>query len=198
MVFGSSKVWRRLHFFATLMVALGTLFSAFWILSVNSWMQTPAGYGINEKGQFIPLDWWKVIFNPSFPYRLVHMVIACYLSTALVVGAAGAYHLLRDRGNLPAQVMFSMALWMAALVAPLQLVVGDLHGLNTLEYQPAKIAAIEGHFDGGRGVPLYLFGIPDMEAAKIDAPIAIPKLGSLILTHDPDGAVKGLKDFPRE
>jgi cytochrome d ubiquinol oxidase subunit I len=198
MLFGMSKVGPRLHWFATLMVALGTLFSAFWILSVNSWMQTPAGYGMNEKGQFIPVDWWKVIFNPSFPYRLVHMVIACYLSTALVVGAAGAYHLLRDRGNRPAQVMFSMALWMAALVAPLQLIAGDLHGLNTLEYQPAKVAAMEGHFESGRGLPLYLFGIPDMEAGTMRSAIAIPKLGSLILTHDPDGEVKGLKAFPRE
>jgi cytochrome d ubiquinol oxidase subunit I len=198
MLFGASRVGPRLHFFATLMVALGTLFSAFWILSVNSWMQTPAGYGMNEHGQFIPLDWWKVIFNPSFPYRLVHMVIASYLSTALVVGAAGAFHLLRDRDNRPAQVMFSMALWMAALVAPLQLVAGDLHGLNTLEYQPAKVAAIEGHFESGRGLPLYLFGIPDMEAGTMRSAIAVPKLGSLILTHDPNGAIRGLKDFPRE
>src|SRR5262245_53883715 len=198
MVFGSSKVWRRLHFFATLMVALGTLFSAFWILSVNSWMQTPAGYGMNEHGQFIPIDWWKVIFNPSFPYRLVHMVIACYLSTALVVGAAGAFHLLRDRDNRPAPVMFSMALWLSARVAPLQLTAGDLHGLNTLEYQPAKVAAMEGHFESGRGLPLYLFGIPDMQAETMRSAIAIPKLGSLILTHDPEGAIKGLKDFPRE
>ena len=144
MLFGLKRVGPRLHFLATLMVAVGTLMSAFWILSVNSWMQTPAGYAINDKGQFVPIDWWAVVFNPSFPYRLVHMVLAAYLTTAFVVGAVGAYHLLRDKTNAAARLMFSMALWMAVVVTPMQIVAGDLHGLNTLEHQPMKIAG-----DGG-------------------------------------------------
>src|SRR5262249_18301864 len=131
MLFGRERVGPGLHMFATAMVALGTFISAFWILSVNSWMQTPAGYAINAAGQFIPADWWAAIFNPSFPYRLVHMVLAAYLTTAFVVGAVGAFHLLRDKANPGARVMFSMAMWMAAIVAPIQIIAGDLHGLNT-------------------------------------------------------------------
>lgn len=198
MLFGMRRVGKGLHAFATLMVAAGTFFSAFWILAVNSWMQTPAGYAIAPNGQFVPEDWWAVIFNPSFPYRLVHMVLAAYLTTAFVVGAVGAWHLLKDRGNAPARVMFSMAMWMAAIVAPVQIFAGDLHGLNTLEHQPAKIAAMEGHYDTYRGAPLILFGLPDNDAAETKYAIEIPKLGSLVLTHDWDGEVKGLKDFPRE
>jgi len=197
MLFGMNRVGKGLHFTATLMVAFGTFFSAFWILSVNSWMQTPAGYAINEVGQFVPADWWEVIFNPSFPYRLVHMVLAAYLTTAFVVGAVGALHLIRDRANRPARLMFSMAMWMAAIVAPIQIVAGDLHGLNTLEHQPAKIAAMEGHFETQRGAPLILFGWPDMEAGETRYAIEIPKLGSLILTHDLDGELKGLEEWPR-
>lgn len=195
MLFGMKRVGRGLHMFATLMVAAGTLLSAFWILSANSWMHTPAGYAINEFGQFVPEDWWAVIFNPSFPYRLVHMVLAAYLSTAFMVGAAGAWHLLHDRLSRPARTMFSMAMWMAALVAPLQIVAGDLHGLNTLEHQPAKIAAMEGLFDTTAGAPLVLFGIPDMEAEETRYALEVPKLGSLILTHSLDGEVKGLKEW---
>lgn len=198
MLFGRDRVGPKLHYLATLMVAVGTLFSAFWILSVNSWMQTPAGYGFNDAGQFIPLDWWAIVFNPSFPYRLVHMVLAAYLTTAFVVGGVGAYHLLRDRTNGPARMMFSMALWMAALVAPLQIVAGDVHGLNTLEHQPAKVAAMEGHFETQKGAPLILFGLPDMEAEETKYAVEIPKLGSMILTHDWDGEVKGLKAWPPE
>jgi cytochrome d ubiquinol oxidase subunit I len=198
MLFGMNRVGKRLHFFATLMVAFGTFVSAFWILSVNSWMQTPAGYGINEHGQFVPDDWWAIVFNPSFPYRLVHMVFAAYLSTAFVVGAVGAFHLLRDRGNEAARTMFSMAMWMAAVVAPVQIVAGDMHGLNTLEHQPAKVAAMEGHFETTKGAPLILFGIPDMEAEETRYAIEIPHLGSLILTHSWDGEVKGLKEWPPE
>src|SRR3569623_1111257 len=137
MLFGLKRVGHRLHFFATLMVAVGTLFSAFWILSANSWMQTPAGYAINSVGQFVPADWWEVIFNPSFPYRLVHMVLAAYLTTALVVGGVGAWHLLRDSSRDGPRKMFSMAMWMAALVAPVQNLAGDQHGLKMLEHQPA-------------------------------------------------------------
>ncbi|MBB3066779.1 cytochrome ubiquinol oxidase subunit I [Limibacillus halophilus] len=198
MLFGKERVGPGLHFFATLMVAVGTLFSAFWILSVNSWMQTPAGYGMNDVGQFIPVDWWAVVFNPSFPYRLVHMVLAAYLTTAFAVGAVGAWHLLHDRDNRPALIMFSMAMWMAALVAPLQIVAGDLHGLNTLEHQPAKIAAMEGHYETRQGAPLILFGLPDDEAEVTRYAVEIPKLGSYILTHDWDGELKGLKSWPKE
>ncbi|MCW5746169.1 MAG: cytochrome ubiquinol oxidase subunit I, partial [Alphaproteobacteria bacterium] len=196
MLFGLNRVGRGLHFFATLMVATGTLISAFWILSANSWMQTPAGYTIGANGQYLPADWWQIIFNPSFPYRLVHMVLAAYLTTALVVGAVGAWHLLRDRLNAPARVMFSMAMWMATLVAPLQIAAGDLHGLNTLEHQPAKIAAMEGHFETQLGAPLLLFGLPDMTAETTRYALEVPRLGSLILTHDWDGEIKGLKAWP--
>lgn len=198
MLFGMNRVGKGLHMFATAMVAFGTFLSAFWILAVNSWMQTPAGHILAPNGQFVPDDWFAVIFNPSFPYRLVHMVLAAYLTTAFVVGAVGAWHLLRDRGNAGARVMFSMAMWMAVVVAPIQIFVGDLHGLNTLKHQPAKIAAMEGHYETQKGAPLYLFGLPDNEAAETKYAIGIPKLGSLILTHDPDGELKGLKDFPRE
>ena len=195
MLFGMQRVGRGLHFLATLMVAFGTLFSAFWILSVNSWMQTPAGFGYNDVGQFIPLDWFEVIFNPSFPYRLAHMVLAAYLTTAFVVGGVGAWHLLRDRQNLAARTMFSMAMWMAAIVAPIQIVAGDIHGLNTLQHQPAKIAAMEGHFETQAGAPLILFGLPDMAAEETRYAVEIPKLGSFILTHDWNGTVRGLKEF---
>lgn len=199
MLFGRRRVGPRLHFVATLMVALGTLASAFWILSVNSWMQTPAGHVINEAGQFEPDDWLRIIFNPSFPYRLVHMVLAAYLTTAFVVGAVGAWHLLRDHGNERARLMFSMAMWMALLVAPLQLVAGDLHGLNTFRHQPVKVAAMEGHFETYvDGAPLVLIGFPDEENAVTRGWLEIPMLGSLILTHQWDGEVRGLKEWPRE
>ncbi len=198
MLFGLTRVGPKLHFIATLMVAFGTLLSAFWILSANSWMQTPAGFAINEAGQFVPSDWWAVIFNPSFPYRLVHMVLAAYLTTAFVVGAVGALHLLRDRGNATARVMFSMAMWMAAIVSPLQILAGDLHGLNTLEHQPAKIAAMEGHFETRAGAPLILFGLPDAPTERTDYAVEIPQLGSLILTHDWNGTVRGLKEWPAD
>ncbi len=200
MLFGRERVGPRLHCFATVMVALGTFMSAFWILAVNSWMQTPAGHGINAAGQFIVLDWWAVIFTPSFPYRLLHMLLAAYLSTAFVVGAVAALHLLRSReGDARrhgAEVMFSMALWMIAVTAPLQILAGDLHGLNTLEHQPAKLAAMEGHYESQAGAPLILFGVPDPAQERVNAQVAIPKLGSLILMHDPQGTVRGLKEWP--
>jgi cytochrome d ubiquinol oxidase subunit I len=198
MLFGMHRVGRGLHMFATAMVAFGTFLSAFWILSANSWMQTPAGYAVNAAGQFVPVDWWAIIFNPSFPYRLVHMVLAAYLTTAFVVGAVGAWHLLRDRRNEASRVMFSMAMWMAAIVAPIQVVAGDLHGLNTLLHQPAKIAAMEGHWETKSGQPLILFGMPDMQKETTHYAVEVPKLGSWILTHDWNGTVKGLKAWPRE
>lgn len=198
MLFGEKRVGPGLHYFATLMVAAGTLISATWILSVNSWMQTPAGFSVNAAGQFVPEDWWAVIFNPSFPYRFVHMVLAAYLTTAFVVGGIGAWHLLKDTTSRGARVMFSMAMWMAALVAPIQIFAGDLHGLNTLQFQPAKVAAMEGHYETQSGAPLILFGVPDDEAEVTRYQFAIPKLGSLILTRSADGEVKGLKAFPKD
>jgi len=200
MLFGMSKVGPRLHFFATCMVALGTLISATWIISANSWMQTPAGYVINANGQFAPAgSWWPIIFNPSFPYRLVHTVIAAYLTTALVVGSVGAWHLLRDRTNLGAQRMFSMAMGMVALVAPIQILAGDAHGLNTLEHQPAKVLAMEGDYQPSPdGAPLVLFGLPDSDEARVRYKVEIPRLGSLILKHDPSAPLPGLTNFPRE
>ena len=198
MLFGMNKVGKGLHFFATFLVAIGTLFSAFWILSVNSWKQTPAGFTYNDIGQFIPVDWIEIIFNPSFPYRFVHMVLAAYLSTSFIVGAVGAYHLLKDKANKNAKTMFSLAIWMATLVAPLQLLAGDMHGLNTIEHQPAKVAAMEGHYETQKGAPLILFGWPNSETAKVDYAIQIPKLGSLILKHGWDEEVKGLKDWDKK
>jgi len=199
MLFGLQRVGPRLHFRATLMVAIGTLISAFWILSANSWMQTPAGYGVNSDGQYVSADWLKLIFNPSFPYRLVHMVLAAYLTTSLVVGAVGAYHLLRDQHLAGPRVMFSMAMWMATLVAPLQILAGDQHGLNTLELQPVKIMAMEGHFQSHPdGAPLYLFGLPDMASGTLKYAVGIPRLGSLILKHAPDAPMAGLDTVPRQ
>ena len=197
MLFGMGRVGKGLHFAATLTVAFGTCLSAFWILSVNSWMHTPTGYGINEVGQFVPEDWWAIVFNPSFPYRFAHMLLAAYLTTAFVVGAVGAWHLIKDRANERARLMFSMAMWMAAIVAPVQIVAGDLHGLNTLEHQPAKLAAMEGHYHSYEdGAPLILFGIPNDETQEMDYKVEIPKLGSLILKHDPNAPMDGLDAFP--
>ncbi len=200
MLFGRERVGNKLHMMATTIVAIGTLMSAFWILSVNSWMQTPQGYSINDVGQFVPEDWWAIVFNPSFPYRLVHMVLAAYLTTAFTVGAVGAWHLLKDPESRSAAIMFSMAMWMALLVTPIQIFAGDLHGLNTLKYQPAKIAAMEGHYDSfpeGRA-PLILFGLPDDEAEVTRYKVEIPLLSSLILTHDLDTPIQGLKAFPKD
>jgi cytochrome d ubiquinol oxidase subunit I len=200
MLFGMRKVGKGIHFFATCMVALGTLISATWIIAANSWMQTPVGYLINAKGQFVPGDsWLTIIFNPSFPYRLVHTVIAAYLTTAFVVGGVGAWHLLRDRANPGARTMFSMAMWMAAIVAPIQILAGDAHGLNTLEHQPAKVLAMEGDYaPSPHGAPLILFGLPSNAEGRVRGAIAVPHVGSLILKHDPYAPLPGLTDFPRD
>ncbi len=198
MLFGMKRVSEKVHFAATCMVAFGTALSGFWILSVNSWMNTPTGFALNDYGQFIPLDWIEVIFNPSFPYRFAHMMIAAYLATAFIVGSVGAYHLLRNKKGKATQLMFSMAMWMAAIVAPIQLLVGHMHGENTLEYQPAKIAAMEGHFERQRGAPLHLFGWPNQDEGKMESAISIPKLGSWVLTGDWDGEVPGLNEFDRD
>jgi len=198
MLFGMGKVGRGLHFTATCAVAIGTFVSAFWILAVNSWMQTPVGYEIGANGQFLPgPSWAAIIFNPSFPYRLVHTVIAAYLTTAFAVGGVGAWHLLKDRDNPGARKMFSMAMWMAALVAPVQILAGDMHGLNTLEHQPAKVMAMEGHFQSHPdGAPLVLLGWPDQQAQEMRYSVEIPKASSLILKHDPDAPLNGLDKVP--
>ncbi len=202
MLFGLEKVGKKLHFVATSMVALGTAISTFWIIAVNSWMHTPAGYAINGNGQFYTTDWWAVIFNPSMPYRLAHVLLAAYLTTALVVGGAGAWHLLKDRREVRepregTRIMFSMAMWMAAIVAPLQIYAGHAHGENTLEYQPAKISAMEGHYESypggpGGGAPLILFGIPDDVNQIMRHKVEIPQVGSIILKNDIEAPLDGL------
>ncbi|ORM68104.1 cytochrome ubiquinol oxidase subunit I [Pantoea wallisii] len=199
MLFGWNRVGPGLHFFATCMVALGTIISTFWILASNSWMHTPQGY-IIENGIVVPQDWFKIVFNPSFPYRLFHMSVAAFLASAFFVGASGAWHLLRGNDNPAIRKMFSMALWMALIVAPIQAMIGDAHGLNTLEHQPAKIAAIEGHWENppGEATPLILFGIPDMDEERTKYALEVPYLGSLILTHSLDKQVPALKSFPKE
>lgn len=197
MLFGWNKVGPGLHFFATIMVALGTLISATWILASNSWMQTPQGFEIID-GRVVPVDWLKVIFNPSFPYRLAHMVVAAYLAVALFVGASGAWHLLKRRDTPGVRTMLSMAMWMLLMVTPVQIAIGDRHGLIDLKYQPAKIAAVEGHWENepGGSMPLILFGLPDMNAEMTRYAVQIPSLGSLLLTHTWNGQIRGLKDFP--
>lgn len=198
MLFGINKVGRKLHFVATLAVAIGTFISAFWILSVNSWMQTPVGFVMGANGQFLPGEsWLTIIFNPSFPYRLVHTLLAAYLTTAFAVGAVGAWHLLKDRQNPGARTMFSMAMWMAAIVAPMQIFAGDMHGLNTLKHQPAKVMAMEGHYHSHpEGAPLILFGIPNSAEKRVDYAVEIPKASSLILKHDLNAPMKGLDTVP--
>ncbi|AOR71177.1 hypothetical protein BBJ41_27230 [Burkholderia stabilis] len=198
MLFGWNRVSPRAHFGATLMVAIGTLISTFWILASNSWMQTPQGFEIVD-GRVVPTDWFAIIFNPSFPYRLFHMAIAAFIVAALVVAATGAWHLLKGRRDKGVKKMFSMALWLLLVLAPLQAVIGDQHGINTLKHQPAKIAAIEGLWETEKGgTPLNLFGIPDMKAETTRYAVKVPHLGSLILTHSWDGEIRGLKEFPPE
>ncbi len=198
MLFGMQKVGKRLHFAATLAVAAGTLLSSFWILAANSWMHTPQGFEMGANGQFLPgPSWWPIIFNPSLPYRWAHTVTAAYLTTALVVGGVGGWHLLRGRAGPQVRTMFSMAMWMAALVAPVQIFLGDQHGLNTLHHQPVKIMAIEGHYEShADGAPLYLFGIPNDREQRLDYAVGIPKLGSLILAHSFDAPMAGLDTVP--
>src|SRR5271166_1746291 len=197
LLFGRKLVPRRAHFVAALMVALGTLLSSFWILATNSWMQTPAGYTMVD-GRFMPKDWLAIIFSPSFPYRLAHTVDAVYITTGFVVVGVAAWWLRRGRFMDEARVMLSMTLWLLSVLVPLQIFLGDAHGLNTLKHQPAKIAAIEAIWNTERRVPLNLFVIPDDAAETNHAVVSIPDLGSLILTHDPNGTVKGLKDFPAD
>ncbi|OWU83935.1 cytochrome D ubiquinol oxidase subunit I [Oceanicola sp. 22II-s10i] len=200
MLFGREKVGDGLHMMATAFVAVGTAISATWIISVNSWMHTPQGHVIGENGQFLPEDWLAIIFTPSFPYRLAHALTGAYLTTALVVGGVAAWHLLTGRNdNRAVRRMFSMAMWMAALVAPLQIFIGDMHGLNTLEHQPAKVMAMEGHFESHpEGAPLILFGLPDQAAGLVRYSVEIPKLSSLILKHDLNAPLDGLDTIAPE
>ncbi|MFA5531621.1 MAG: cytochrome ubiquinol oxidase subunit I [Thiohalomonadaceae bacterium] len=197
MLFGRDRVSPGFHFFSALMVAIGTLISAFWILAANSWMQTPSGYELRND-IFHPAGWLSIIFNPSFPYRLAHMVAAAFLTTAFVVIGISAWFLRQGRYREESGITLRLGLGLAALLAPAQLVIGDLHGLNTFEHQPAKIAAMEGHWEDQRGAPLLLFALPDEAAERNRWAVAIPLLGSLILTHDAQGEVPGLKRFAAE
>jgi cytochrome d ubiquinol oxidase subunit I len=197
MLFGQNKVPRWLHFFATVMVAFGTLLSTFWIISANSWMQTPAGFELRD-GVFYAVDWWAIVFNPSFPYRLVHMVLAAYLTTCFVILGISAWYLLRNRFQPQARLMMAMAVIFAAIVAPLQIIAGDLQGLNVRDHQPAKLAAMEGIWETGGRQPLLLFAIPDEEAETNHYEVGIPGLGSLIITHAIEGEIQGLRDFPED
>jgi cytochrome d ubiquinol oxidase subunit I len=195
MLFGWNKVGPRLHFAATVLVALGTINSTFWILAANSWMHTPAGAALVD-GRFVVTDWWAVVFNPSFGYRLPHMVIAAFLSTSFVVAGVSAWHLLRgDRGPV-ARRGLSLGLLLATFLAPIQIFVGDQHGLEVKEYQPMKVAAMEGLWHTTKGAPLLLFAVPDQKAESNRYEIPVPNGASLILTHSLDGEVKGLTEVP--
>ncbi len=194
MLFGFNRVSNRIHTLATLLVAIGTTASAFWILALNSWMHTPAGFEMID-GQAHATSWFEIVFNPSFPYRFVHTLLASGLTAAFLIAGLSAYRwLIGDRSD---SVMAGVksGVWLAAVLIPLQIVAGDLHGLNTLEHQPAKVAAMEGLWETERGAPLVLFGIPDAETRTNKFAIEIPKLASLILTHDPDGEVLGINEF---
>lgn len=198
MLFGWGRVSERMHFVATLIVAGGTLVSAFWILAANSWMQTPQGFEIGEGGILYPTSWMEIIFNPSFPYRFAHMITAAYLTTAFTVGGIGAWYLFTKKHIKHARIMLGMAMIMAVFVAPLQLFIGDAHGLNTLKHQPVKVAAMEGIWETEQGAALRIFGVPDEEEEVTKYSIEIPKMASFILTHDMDGEVKGLKEWAKE
>ena len=195
LLFGRKLVPPWVHFCSALLVAFGTLLSSFWILSTNSWMQTPAGYRMVD-GRFVPVDWMAIVFNPSFPYRLAHTVDAFYVTTGFVVLAVGAWLIRKKRFAEEGKVMLTTTLALLAVLVPLQILLGDMHGLNTLKYQPAKLAAIEAHWTREARAPLTLFAIPDQAGETNRAAIEVPLLGSLILTHDINGVVPGLKDYP--
>jgi cytochrome bd ubiquinol oxidase subunit I len=198
MLFGMHKVPSWLHTTATFLVAFGTTMSAFWILVLNSWMHTPAGYEIRD-GVAFATDWWAIIFNPSMPYRLVHMLIASGLTVAFLIAGLSALRWLWGDRSEEVRTTLRFGATMGALLIPIQIYAGDLHGLNTLEHQPAKVAAMEGHWDGDKSpVPLILFALPNAETRSNDFEIAIPYVGSLILTHSLDGKIPGLNDFVTE
>lgn len=194
MLFGMNRVSPRVHTLATIVVALGTTLSAFWILSLNSWMQTPAGFEMRD-GVAIPTDWFAIIFNPSFPYRFVHMLLASGLTATFLIAGISAYRLLRGDDKKAPRLTLKVAITVAAVLTPLQVFVGDLHGLNTFEHQPQKVAAMEGVWETEQGAPLLLFAIPDEQQRKNHYELAIPNLASLILTHKADGKIRGLNEF---
>jgi cytochrome bd ubiquinol oxidase subunit I len=195
LLFGGDRVPRWLHVFSAIAVAVGTATSAFWILAANSWMHTPAGHEMRA-GIAFPVSWFEIIFNPSFPYRLAHMLNAAYLTTAFVVIGVGARYLLAGRHVEEARIMLRMGIGLAAILAPLQLLIGDQHGLNTLKHQPIKVAAMEAHWDGSKPADFHIFAWPDAKAETNHFEISIPRGSSLILTHDPNGLFPGLKSVP--
>src|SRR5688572_9254952 len=194
MLFGRGRVSDKVHLVATLMVAAGTTLSAFWILSLNSWMQTPAGYTIID-GRFHARDWWAIVFNPSFPYRLTHKLLASTLTAAFLIAGLSAWQLLRGTANGGTRLALRSGVLAAAIAIPLQILAGDMHGLNTLQHQPAKIAAIEGIWHTEKSVALTLFGWPNEKEGRTDYAITVPKLASLILAHDAEAELKGLNEF---
>lgn len=198
MLFGWNRVSDKMHFVSTVIVAIGTCISAFWILSANSWMQTPQGYTIGADGILHPESWVKIVFNPSFPYRFAHMLTGAYLTTCFVIGGIGAWYLLHKKHIEHAKIMVVMALGFAFVVTPLQIAIGDAHGLNTLKYQPSKVAAMEGLWETTKGAPLLLFGWPNEDTEHTDYAFEVPKGASLILTHHEDGEIKGLKEWKAE
>jgi cytochrome bd ubiquinol oxidase subunit I len=195
LLFGENRVPRWLHFMSAVFVALGTAISAFWILSANSWMHTPTGHEIRD-GIAYPVDWLKIVFNPSFPYRFAHMLNAAYLTTAFCVLAVGARYLLAGRHEEEARTMIRMAIGLLAILAPAQLVIGDLHGLNTLKHQPIKIAAMEAHWDGSKPGDFHIIAWPDEKGERNRFAISIPRGASIVLTHDPNGLFPGLTSVP--
>ena len=198
MLFGWGRVSERMHFASSLIVAIGTIISSFWILAANSWMQTPQGFEIAKNGVFFPTSWTEIIFNPSFLYRLVHMVFATYITAAFFVAGIGAFYLWRGIYQKHAKIMLVMAMSLVIFLVPAQIIVGDFHGLNTLKYQPAKVAAMEGIWDTQKGAALRIFAIPDQENQINHYEVKIPKLASYILTHDSDGEIKGLKEWSKK
>ena len=198
MLFGEQRVRKVFHFAASVIVATGTVISAFWIIAANSWMQTPVDFTMTGDGRFVATDFWGVVFNPSMPYRLAHMVLASFITGIFVVVGVSAFWLLRgrDEEQAPARAAFSLCLWLAAILLPLQMIVGDQHGLNTRKYQPMKLAAIEARWETAKGVPLTAIAWPVENAERNDYAVEIPLLGSIILTHSLNGEVKGLKEVP--
>lgn len=194
MLFGHGRVSERVHLLATFLVAFGTTMSAFWILVLNSWMQTPVGYEIIN-GEFHVTSWMEIIFNPSFPYRFAHMLLASFLTMAFLVAGVSAWQVLRGKANASTPLALRAAITLAAVLIPVQILVGDMHGLNTLHHQPQKIAAIEGVWETEKGAPLLLFALPNETERRNDMAIGIPKMASFILTHEWEGELKGLNEF---